>query len=114
MSNIIDILDKSHILDKIKKIPLSLFIEIIIFILLINIIFSYIYYKIYKNDKNSFKNIYNNKEISLFDFYFFSNTTYFSLGYDLIPQSKMAKMVTIIQLKLSFIIMTVCIAKIIN
>ncbi len=114
---LIDIIDSSHILEKISRIPKSLIIEIICIMIFINLIFSYIYYKIYLNDKTSFKNIHNldaKESISYFDFFYFSSTTFYSLGYDLIPQTKQAKILCIIQMKLSFLITTVFIAKIIN
>ncbi len=114
---LIDVIDSSHILEKISRIPKSLIIEIICIMVFINLIFSYIYYKIYLNDKTSFKNIHNldSKEpISYFDFFYFSSTTFYSLGYDLIPLSNQAKILCIIQMNLSFLITTVFIAKIIN
>ncbi len=117
MVKIIDIIDSSHILEKISRIPKSLIIEIISIMIGINLIFGYIYYQIYLNDKTSFKNIHNLESknvLSYFDFLYFSSTTFYSLGYDLVPQSKSAKILCIIQMKLSFIITTVFIAKIIN
>lgn len=115
MSNIISYLDKSHIIDKICKIPSSLIYEIIIIIFFINLVFSVTYYKIYQNNNKCFKNIYNpDKKIEFMDFIYFSNTTFFSLGYDLSPQSTLAKMLCIIHIKISFIIMTIYISRIIN
>lgn len=114
-STILSIIDSSHIIDKISKIPKSLIIEIIVIMKIINLIFSFTYYQIYLNDSKSFKNIHNiESKISYSDFLYFSNTTFYSLGYDLIPQTNIAKIVCIIQLKLSFLITTIFIAKIIN
>ena len=113
----LDIVNLSFIYKKLKKIPEYLIIEIVILIILINCIFSHIYYSIYLNDKSSFKNIHNiesNKELEQFDFFYFSNTTYFSLGYDIIPQSKKAKIACIVQLMLGFILTSIMIARIIS
>lgn len=117
MINIIKYLDTSHLLDKIRRIPTSLITEIIILLLTINYLFAIVYYQIYKNDKTSFKNIHNlesKKDLELFDFLYFSSTSFFSLGYDLIPQSKLARIICMLQLKIAFIITTIYIAKIIN
>ena len=117
MTKIIDIIDSTHILNKIITIPKLLIIEIMIILFSINLIFAGIYYKIYLNDKSSFKNTYNlksNKPIEYFDFVYFSCTTFYSLGYDIVPQSKLAKIICIIELKLAFIIITIIIAKIVS
>lgn len=94
--------------DKLTKIPITLIVEIIIIIFIINIIFSYIYHQIYMNDNTSF--IYgqpiNKKDIPYFDFFYYANTTFFALGYDIIPQNKIAKIMSMIQLNLSFLITT--------
>ena len=114
---IIETLDSSHILDKISKIPAGLITEIIIIIIGINVIFSLCYHQIYLNDSDSFKNIHKeNKKIPIeyFDFLYYSNTLFFSLGYDIVPQTKCAKFFTMLHMKLGFIITTIFIAKIIN
>lgn len=113
---LLDIIDSSHILDKIKKIPPSLIIEIIVIIIGINLLFSIIYYNLYNNNKASFKNIHlldSKKNINYFDFFYYSNTLFFSLGYDIIPQTNYSKIFTIIHMKLSFIITTIFISKIV-
>lgn len=117
MNNIIEKLDKSNILAKIKGIPIVLVIEIVIIILFINLFFAILYHWVYINDNTSFMNIYNNETNNKFnyiDFFYFSNTTFFSLGYEIVPQSNLSRLISIIQLKLGFIITTVFIARIIN
>jgi hypothetical protein len=115
MNNIIDNLDKSNILGKIKEIPIVLVIEIVIIILFINLFFAILYHWVYINDNKSFMNIYNNNnKFNYLDFFYFSNTTFFSLGYEIVPQSNLSRLISIIQLKLGFIITTVFIARIIN
>lgn len=114
---ILDYLDQSHLIDHVKKIPTTLITEIIIIIFGINLSFSLAYYQIYKFDKNSFKNIHNldtNKIISFYDFVYYSNTLFFSLGYDIVPQSNLVKTISIIHLNLGFIITTIYISKIIS
>ncbi len=112
---ILETIDSSHILDKISKIPAGLVTEIIVIIFIINLIFSLGYYKLYLNDSTSFKNIHQDqKPIEYFDFFYYSHTLFFSLGYDIVPQSKCAKLFTILHLKLGFIMCTMFIAKIIN
>jgi len=113
----LDIVNLSFIYKKLKKIPEYLIIEIVIIIVLINCIFYHIYYSIYLNDKSSFKNIHNmesKKDIEQFDFLYFANTTFFSLGYDIIPQTKKAKIACMIQLLFSFILTSIMIARIIS
>lgn len=114
--NLIKYIDNSHILDKLKTIKKSLIIEIIIITIVINLIFSYIYLKIYENDEESFMEIkeVTKKKLGLFDFFYFSNTTFFSLGYDIIPKSIKSRFICIIHMIFGFLISTVFIAKIIS
>ncbi len=117
--SLLETLDSSHILDKISKIPAGLITEIIIIILLINLVFSYCYYQLYLNNPESFKNIHHQekphvKPIEYFDFVYYANTLFFSLGYDIVPQNKCAKLFTMIHMKLGFIITTIFIAKIVS
>ena len=110
-------IDKFHIIDKINSIPKLLILEIILIIFIVNFVFSMIYCKIYKNDPTSFKNVHNlesKKPISFYDFLYFSHTTFYSLGYDIIPQSNISKLVCVIHLKLSFIIMAIYIGRILK
>ncbi len=112
-----DYIDKSHLLEHISKIPMSLITEIIIIIFGINLMFSIIYYNIYKIKKNSFNNIHNlntKKPISFFDFIYYSNTLFFSLGYDIIPQTLLVKFISILHLNIGFIISSIYISKIIS
>jgi uncharacterized membrane protein len=114
----LEYLDRSHILDKIYNIPSSLIIEIIFITVLINIIFSSIYYQIYKYDKESFmelqEKLNGNRELNFFDFFYFSNTTFFSLGYDISPKTTISRSICIVHLMIGFLISTVFIAKIIS
>lgn len=114
---LIQTLDSSHILDKISKIPKGLIPEIIIIIIVINQIFSFLYYILYINDTRSFKNIHydeKNKKIEYFDFLYYSNTLFFSLGYDIVPQTIYSKFLTMFHLNIGLIITTIFIAKIVN
>jgi uncharacterized membrane protein len=113
---LIDYLDRSHLLDHINKIPNSLILEIVIIIFMINLIFATVYYQIYLNDKHSFKNIHNmdsNEPIGFYDFVYYSNTLFFSLGYDIVPQTKLVKFLSVVHLKIGFIITAIYISKII-
>lgn len=115
--SIIDYIDRSHLLDYISKIPISLITEIIVIIFCINLLFAFVYYQFYKNDKTSFKNIHNlesDKPITFYDFIYFSHTLFFSLGYDIIPQNNLVKLLTMIHLKMGFIITAIYISKIIS
>mgnify|MGYP001213485088 CR=1 FL=1 len=112
---LIETLDSSHILDKISKIPPGLITEIIVIIIVINLVWSFGYWKLYLNDVSAFKNVHNQeKPIEYFDFLYYSNTLFFSLGYDIVPQSKCAKFFTVLHMKLGFIISTIFIAKIVS
>ena len=114
----LEYLDRSHILDKLYNIPVSLILEIIFITIIINLIFSSIYYQVYKYDKDSFigspEKLNGSKQLNFFDFFYFSNTTFFSLGYDIIPKNTISRSVSIIHLILGFLISTVFIAKIIS
>jgi hypothetical protein len=115
--SILESLDSSHILDKISKIPPGLISEIIIIIIGINLLFSIIYYQLYLSNTKSFKNIHYEEKtqpIEYADFLYYSNTLFFSLGYDIVPQSKLSKFFSIIHMKIGFIITTIFIAKIVN
>ena len=114
LKHISDTFNASHIIDKLKEIPNDMIIEIVIILFLLNLFFGFTYYKIYLYNKTSFKNVHNTKPLTFFDFYYFSCTTFFSLGYDIIPQSILSRTVCMIQLVVSFIITTIYIAKIIN
>lgn len=112
--NIIKSLNSSHILDKISKIPSGLITEIIFIIIGINFIFSFGYYKLYLHNPKAFKNVHyedKSKPIEYFDFIYYSNTLFFSLGYDIIPQTKYAKIFTMIHMMLGFIITTIFIER---
>lgn len=114
---IIKYIDQSYLQE---KIPLSLITEIIIIIFgifAINLVFAIIYYQLYLSNNNSFKNIHNleSKEpIDFYDFIYYSHTLFFSLGYDLIPQTKLVKLFSIIHLKFGFVITAIYISKIIS
>ncbi len=117
--SLLETIDSSHILDKISKIPAGLITEIIVIIFVINLVFSYFYYQLYLNDTESFKNIHhqekpNAKPIEYFDFVYYANTLFFSLGYDIVPQTKCTKFFTMLHMKLGFIITTIFIAKIVS
>jgi hypothetical protein len=114
---IIETLDSSHILEKISKIPPGLILEIIIIIIGINLVFSFGYYKLYLNNPKSFKNVHyqdKSKPIEYFDFLYYSNTLFFSLGYDIVPLTKCAKIFTMLHMLLGFIITTIFIAKLVS
>lgn len=108
------IIAESHIIDQIKSLPKYLIIEIIIVILFINFIFGIFYYLIYLYNNKSFININNNRKLTLYDFIYYSLSTFFSLGFDITPQSNLAKFVSGLQLMIAFIITTLFIAKIIK
>ena len=106
-----------HLIHKISKIPPGLITEIIIIIFIINLLFSVGYYKLYLNNAESFKNIHKQEkqsQIEYFDFVYYSNTLFFSLGYDIVPQTKCAKFFTMLHMKLGFIITTIFIAKLVS
>jgi len=110
-------IDKFHIFDKINRIPALLIFEIILIIFFINFVFSLVYCKIYNNDPTSFKDIYNinsKKPITFYDFLYFSHTTFYSLGYDIIPNTKLSKFICVIHLKIAFIITAIYLAKLIK
>jgi hypothetical protein len=117
MGKLLDLFDQFHIVDKINKIPKLLIVEIIAIIFIINTVFALLYCKIYQYDPTSFKDIHNPESkthVPFYDFLYFSNTTFYSLGYDLVPQSKLAKALCVIQLKFGFIIMAIYIARILK
>ena len=71
-------------------------------IIIINIIFSVIFYSIYLNDNETFKHL-NKKEntndgIEYFDFFYYTMTSFFRLGYDIIPTSKLTKILVVIHI----------------
>ncbi len=110
-------IDKFHIIDKINKIPKLLILEIIIIIFIINLVFSMIYCNIYKKNPTSFKDIHNlnsKNPITFYDFLYFSHTTFYSLGYDIVPNTKLSKFICVIHLKISFIIMAIYIGRILK
>ena len=114
---IIQYLDRSHLIEYINKIPPSLITEIIIIIFGINFIFAVIYYYIYQTNKNSFKNIHKLKtkeDIPFYDFIYYSHTLFFSLGYDIVPQTNLVKFFSMVHLKLGFITTAIYISKIIS
>ncbi len=115
MTKLSEIIDLNHLLDKIRTIPHDLIGEIIFIVLTINGIYSYIYYSLYKMNKEHFKNnIDLQKELTFFDFFYFSNTLFFSLGYDITPKSIVVRTICTSQMILSFIITTMYVAKIIS
>lgn len=108
-------MSSKSLFDKLGALPIALILEILGVIVIINLIFSLIYYKIYINDNKHFNNIYNpTKPLTLNDFFFFSNTIFYSIGYDIIPQSNLAKGLCIIQLKLAYVISAIIIVEIVE
>ena len=67
------------------------------------------------NNNKHFNNIYNqNKPITLYDLFFLSNTIFYSIGYDFIPQTKLAKGLCIMQMNLAYIFLAIIIVKIVE
>ena len=105
-------MSSKSLFDKLGAVSIILFSEILGVILIINLIFSLIYYKIYINDNKHFNNIYNPpKSLTLNDFFFFSNTIFYSVGYNFIPESNLAKGLCIIQMNLAYVISAIIIVK---
>jgi len=104
------------ITDKIKTISPYIILEGMIIIIIINLLFSLLYYNIYLTDNKSFKyvNTYNNEneKIEYFDFAYYTFTSFFRLGYDIIPTNKLTKVLVVIQLNTSFIISAAVIGEI--
>ena len=105
------------ITNKIKTISPYNVLEGIIIIVVINFLFSLLYYTIYISDNTSFKyvNTYNNEneKIEYFDFTYYTFTSFFRLGYDIIPTNKLTKVLVVFQLNMSFIISAAIIGEII-
>lgn len=106
----------TQITNKIKKISPYIIFEGVIIIIIVNFIFSIIYYYIYVNDKKSFK-IVNKKDedddiIDYFDFFYYTMTSFFRLGYDISPTTKFAKILVVIQLNCTFILSSLIIGEI--
>ena len=105
------------ITNKIKTISPYIILEGIIIIIIINLVFSLIYYNIYQNDNDSFRyvNIYTNEKekITYFDFTYYTFTSFFRLGYDIIPTNKLTKILVMIQLNISFIMSAAIIGEIV-
>jgi hypothetical protein len=103
----------SHLLRLDKISPLKL-IELLTFMILINLVFSTMYYRIYLNNPRSFVNALHEEErISFFDFFYFSNTIFFSLGYDVVPRSATAKTLCITHMTVSFLALTIMLSNLI-
>ncbi len=96
-----------HLIKELKTIPRFFIFEIIASIFIINFIFSIIYYSIYLNNKKSFIKTTDNMIYS--DFLYFSNTLFFSLGYNIYPNILLTKILAIAQLYASFVIIALLI-----
>jgi uncharacterized membrane protein len=92
-------------LDKISGLKL---IELVSLMMVINLAFASMYYQIYKRNPRSFINaLHEDESISFFDFFYFSNTIFFSLGYDVVPRSGAAKTLCISHMIVSFLALTI-------
>lgn len=104
------------ITNKIKKISPYIILEGVIIIIIVNFIFSIIYYYIYMNDKQSFKIVNKNNEdddtIDYFDFFYYTMTSFYRLGYDITPTTKLTKILVVFQLNCSFILSALIIGEI--
>lgn len=87
-----------------------------VLIFIINLAFAVIYYKIYQSNNKSFKNIYTdeNKPIDFHEFIYYSYTLFFTIGYDVIPQTKLVKFLSILHLNVSFIVTSIYISRYIS
>ena len=102
----------SEITQRISNLSFITIIESILIIVVFNFIFSIILWEIYKNDNKSFKFTVNedNRNIEYFDFMYYSFTSFYRLGYDIMPQTKLTKILCIIQLNFSYILAAVIIS----
>lgn len=97
-----------HLIKEFNNTPGFFIFQIISSIFIVNFIFSIIYYSIYLNNKKSFIKT-DTDNIIYTDFLYFSNTLFFSLGYNIYPSSSLTKMLAITQLYTSFIIVALLI-----
>ena len=93
---------------RVKKFSTLKLIELVTLMLTINLIFATMYYQIYTRNAASFVNALHEEErITFFDFFYFSSTIFFSLGYDVVPLSAMAKSLCITHMVVSFLALTI-------
>jgi len=90
-------------------------IELVLILVIISLSFASVYWNIYQKDPKSFvKAVDASEPITFFDFFYFGTTIFFSLGYDVIPQSPVAKTAAIIQMFVSFIALTIMLSNLLQ
>jgi len=104
-------------LAQILNIPSRLIIEVILCCIVINIIYSSIYFYLYKNNDIHFKNFFTDdkeKKITFGDFFYFSNNLFFSMSSGVIPQSNLSRIIVLSHIAIGFIFSVIFIGRIIN
>jgi len=99
----------------IQRFPGVKLIELVLIILLINLVFAALYNNIYQSNQKAFRSVFNETQpISFFDFFYFANTIFFSLGDVVVPASQSAKILCITQMIVSFVAITIMLSNIIQ
>ena len=103
-----------HIYNKITELEMNIIYEGILIIIIINLFFAFIYYKLYQIDNNSFKNYHEDKEITFCDTIFYTFTLFFRSTDTIYATSMITKFIVIIQLIISFIVADIILVEIIK
>ena len=104
-------------LAQLLNMPSRLIIEVIVCCIIVNIIYSCIYFYLYKNNDSHFKNFFTDdkiKKITFGDFFYFSNNLFFSMSSGVIPQSNLAGIIVFSHITVGFIFTVIFIGRIIN
>jgi hypothetical protein len=103
------------IIKKMNGLSVKILLESIGLILIINFIFAMINYMIYLENNTHYMHIYeSSKKLDFFEFIYYSFTTSFLLGCDIIPNSVTSKLLSITQLVVIFFLYGIIISTIIS
>ena len=110
----------SQVLSQFNKIPYLFILEVVTICLVINFIFAIFYYSIYKYDSSHFSTINSDhpekkkRRLSLVDFFYFANTTFFTGATDIASKSILCRITVILHIIIGFIFSGIIIGKVIS
>ena len=107
-------------LKQVSNIPVLLIVEVILCGIMINSLYSFIYFYMYKHDDGHFvhffketSNIGKKNKITFGDFFYFSNNLFFSMSSGVIPQSILSRIIVLSHIMIGFIFTAIFIGRIV-
>jgi hypothetical protein len=107
-----------NILNSFSNAPFDFILQIIVFCLILNLIFSIVYYILYKIDETNLSSIITNntsdRKLEFIDIYFFSTCIFFGSGSGIFSTTILCRSIVSIHIILSYLITGIIIGKVIE